>query len=85
MVIPREDVDIDLEHAPDTLGEEFVVKNDYEGLMLVLNWKDMDVTLYPQGKIMFYPIDDKNLAIEYAISIFNKIHDCQIEDSVNKN
>ncbi|MCQ2056456.1 MAG: hypothetical protein MJY64_03220 [archaeon] len=84
MVIPREDTNINLKYVPDILGEEFVVKSDHEGLMLVLNWKNMDVTLYPQGKIMFYPLDDKNLAIEYAVSIFNKIRNSKTDSTMNK-
>ncbi len=77
MAIPHETMNIDLKNAVMMLGKEFVVKGNHEGLMLVLGWKEMDVTLYPQGKIMFYPLDDKSLATEYAVFIFDKIFDRQ--------
>ena len=52
---------------------EFEIKKNDGGLMLIMTWKDIEVTLYPQGKIMFYPLSDKDLAVEYATNILNKL------------
>ena len=41
--------------------------------MLIMEWKGMEVTIYPQGKVMFYPLSEKELAIEYATMILEKV------------
>ncbi len=65
---------IDLEQAAVILSREgFVKKKNEDGLMLILEWKGMEVTLYPQGKVMFYPLSEKELAIEYATMILEKV------------
>ncbi len=42
-------------------------------MILVLEWNGMETTLYPQGKIMFYPLEDRDLCIRYASDILNRI------------
>lgn len=74
MAASSEYMDIDLAKACDVLSKEgFVKKSEEEGLMLVLEWKGMEVTLYPQGKVMFFPLADKDLSIEYATMILEKV------------
>ena len=73
MASPADNMDIDLDSAAETLGEEFTVVKNEAGMMLVMSWKDMELTLYTQGKIMFHPLSDKDLAIEYATYILNKL------------
>ena len=74
MAASSEAMDIDLERASEILSTDgFVKKRNEDGLMLILDWKDMEVTLYPQGKVMFYPLAEKELAIEYATMILNKV------------
>ena len=41
--------------------------------MLVSQWGEMEVTVYPQGKVMFYPLADKEKAVEYATDIIERI------------
>ncbi len=73
MASPSETFDIDLGKATEILGGEFEIKRNEGGLMLIMSWKEMEVTLYPQGKIMFYPLSEKELAIEYASMILDKL------------
>ena len=74
MAASSEMMDINLDKATDILSADgFFKKSEEEGLMLVLGWKDMEVTLYPQGKVMFYPLAEKDLAIEYATMILEKV------------
>lgn len=74
MVTSGDVADIDLNKASEILSKmDFTVKNIEEGLMLVMEWKMMEVTIYPQGKIMFFPLSEKELAVEYAAMIMNKI------------
>ncbi len=74
MAASTEMMDIDLDHAADILSADgFTKKKNEDGLMLILEWKDMEVTLYPQGKVMFHPLSEKELAIEYATMILEKV------------
>ena len=74
MAASSEMMDIDLEGAAQKLsGDGFTKKKNEDNLMMILEWKDMEVTLYPQGKVMFYPLSEKDLAIEYATMILDKV------------
>ena len=74
MAASSEMMDIDLENAAQKLSDEgFTKKKNEDNLMMILEWKGMEVTLYPQGKVMFYPLSEKDLAIEYATMILEKV------------
>ena len=69
MVSVRNSISLKMKDAAAVLSAIGVIKS-YDDMMLVMSWKDMEVTLYSQGKIMFYPLDDRNAAISYADEIF---------------
>ena len=73
MASPSEMMDIDLDKASEILKDEMTVVKNEGGMMLILSWKDMEVTLYPQGKIMFHPLSDKDLSIEYSTHILGRL------------
>ncbi len=73
MASPSVMFDLDLDEATNVLRDEFKIKKNDGGLMLIMGWKEMEVTLYPQGKIMFHPLSDKDQAIEYATYILNRL------------
>jgi len=74
MAASSDAMDIDMEKASKILTEDgFTLKKNEDGLMLILEWKDMEVTLYPQGKVMFHPLADRDLAVEYAAMILEKV------------
>lgn len=73
MASPSETFDFDLDEASRILGDEFEIRKNDSGMMLIMGWKDMEVTLYPQGKIMFHPLSDRDLAVEYATKILNTL------------
>ena len=75
MASPSETFDFDLDKSSEILKDEFEIKRNEGGLMLVMSWKEMEVTLYPQGKIMFYPLSEKELAVEYATLILEKLRE----------
>ncbi len=72
MATPREDIVIDLEKAKEILSSEGTIKQKDE-LLLTMDWKNMETTIYEQGKIMFYPLEDRILCVEYATYILEKI------------
>ena len=69
MAAARDTISIDITDAADKMADIGIIKS-CDDMMLVMSWKDMEVTLYSQGKIMFYPLDDRNAAISYADEIF---------------
>ena len=74
MASPADTMDIDLDKAAEILSQDgFVKKRNEEGLMLILDWNGMEVTLYTQGKVMFYPLSEKELAIGYATKMLEMI------------
>lgn len=72
MASSRESVDIDLDRAAEILKEIGSIKQK-DDMILVMDWNDMELTVYPQGKVMFHPLSDKDLAVRYATEILEKI------------
>ncbi len=73
MSIPQRNFDIDMEKASkilEEMGGEIKQKDD---MMIVFTWNDMETTLYSQGKIMYYPLKDKQQCIRYSASILEKV------------
>ncbi|MDR0198726.1 MAG: hypothetical protein LBI08_03185 [Methanomassiliicoccaceae archaeon] len=68
MASPRETLDIDMREAANILSGKGEIKS-VDDMMLVMSWKGMEVTLYAQGKVMFHPLDSRDLAITYADEI----------------
>lgn len=72
MCASREMLDLNMDKARSVLSEMGPIKVD-DDMMLVSEWGEMEITLYPQGKVMFHPLADKDKAIEYATDIITKI------------
>ena len=72
MCASREVMDLDMEKARTVLESRGEVKS-FDEMMAVSQWNEMEVTLYPQGKVMFYPLTDKDKAVEYATEIISEI------------
>jgi len=73
MASPSDSYDLDLDKAADILKDECTIVKNEGGMMLVMSWKEMELTLYPQGKMMFHPLSDKDLAIEYATHFIGRL------------
>ncbi|MBE6525475.1 MAG: hypothetical protein IJF47_06580 [Candidatus Methanomethylophilaceae archaeon] len=72
MCASRDILDLDMDKARSVLSELGPIKVD-DDMMLVSEWGEMEITLYPQGKVMFHPLSEKEKAVEYATEILNKI------------
>jgi hypothetical protein len=75
MAISVDLLDLNMEKARDFYKAEGNVIKQFDSMMLVFEWKDMEVTVYPAGKVMFFPLKDKKLCIEYATEILEHIKD----------
>jgi hypothetical protein len=72
MAALRETLDIDIKKAAAALSKIGEIKSG-DDMMLVMLWNGMEVTLYAQGKVMFYPLDSRDLAIAYANEILGAV------------
>ncbi len=73
MAVPADILDLDLEHAREVLEADGGDIRQADGMMLVFGWNGMEVTLYSQGKVMFFPLDDRQLCIRYASEILRSL------------
>ena len=44
-----------------------------DDMMVVFQWNGMEVTLYRQGKVMYFPLEDKALCIRYATELLESL------------
>ena len=72
MVSSKEKLDIDLSRAHDVFSNIGEI-TQIDDSMLVMRWNGMEVTVYPQGKVMFHPLKDKEAALDYASELLNKL------------
>jgi len=73
MAISAEELDLDLDRAAGIFEKEGCLIKEKDDMLLVMVWKEMETTIYPQGKIMFFPLKDKKLCIDHATDIILKI------------
>jgi len=72
MVSPREQFSVDMDKAAAVLSDIGKISGG-DDMMIIFTWKEMEVTVYSQGKIMFHPLDDRNAAISHANEILGLI------------
>lgn len=73
MAISADDLDIDINGAVWKIESKGLKVSDSDDMMCVFQWEGMEVTLYRQGKVMFFPLEDKRLCISYATEILESI------------
>ncbi len=73
MAISSDEMDLNMEEAAKKLETMGITITHRDDMMLVFTWNGMETTLYPQGKIMFFPLEDKHLCIKYAMKILKSL------------
>lgn len=73
MAISADIMDIDMNHAKHLFESEGCKIKQSDDVILVFDWNEMETTLYPLGKVMFFPLKDKALCIKYATEILGRI------------
>lgn len=73
MAISADVLDIDTMHAAEILEGKGHTIQQKDEMMLVLKWNDMETTIYPQGKVMFFPLKDRSLCVKYATEILEDL------------
>lgn len=72
MAASKDDMELDMDKAEQVMCQRGEIKSK-DDMMLVSQWGEMEVTVYPQGKVMFFPLADKDKAVEYATDIIERI------------
>ena len=75
MAISVDDLCIDIADACSKLEKEGIAIDSQDEMMAVFKWNGMETTLYTQGKVMFFPLEDKPKCIAYATEILEKLVD----------
>ncbi len=73
MAISAEEMDIDVLAAAERFESEDLTVTEKDEMMCVFQWNGMETTLYRQGKVMFFPLEDKQLCIRYATEILEPL------------
>jgi len=73
MAVSGELLDLDMIKAADYFRSEGCNIKQLDELMLLMDWNGMETTVYPSGKVMFFPLQDKSLCIKYATDILESI------------
>ena len=73
MAISADPLDIDLSKAAEVISSRGLDITQQDEMMVVFQWNGMEVTLYRQGKVMYFPLEDKALCIKYATELLESL------------
>ncbi len=73
MAISADELDIDMDAAAEKVVSEGFPISTKDDMMMTFQWNGMETTLYKQGKVMFFPLEDKQLCIKYATQILESL------------
>ena len=73
MAVSSEELDLDIEAAAAKLESQGYIVSQKDEMMAVFPWNGMETTLYQQGQVMFFPLEDKHLCIKYATEILESL------------
>ena len=73
MAISADPMDIDLSKAAEAISSRGLDITQQDEMMVVFQWNGMEGTLYRQGKVMYFPLEDKTLCIKYATELLESL------------
>lgn len=73
MAISADIMDIDIGKAAEVLAAEGCTIKEKDDMVLVFEWEGKEVTLYPQGKVMYLPQTDREQCISDAAELLRKL------------
>ena len=73
MAISADELDIDPAKAAAKFEAEGCRITQVDDMMAVFQWNGMEVTLYRNGKVMYFPLEDKSLCIKYATEMLESL------------
>ncbi len=73
MAISADILDLDMDKAERILKAEGCTIKEKSDMILVYEWEGKEVTLYPQGKVMYLPQTDRAECIADATKLLEKL------------
>ncbi len=73
MAISADPMDIDMDAAAESITARGCAITKKGEMELIFTWNGMEVTLYPSGKVMFFPLKDRALCIKYATELLESL------------
>lgn len=73
MAISADELDLDMDAATKKFESDGCEMITHDDMMITFRWNGMETTLYRQGKVMFFPLEDKQLCIKYATEILESL------------
>lgn len=73
MAVPQDEIELDMAKAAEVIEKKGHSIKQKDDMMIVFMWDDMEATLYVQGKVMFFPLENKSQCIEYANTVLENI------------
>jgi hypothetical protein len=73
MAVSADVLDLDINKVSEHMERSGFKIKQKDDMMIVLVWNGMETTIYPQGKIMFFPLKDRSLCIKYATEILEEL------------
>lgn len=81
MAVSADPMDIDIPALAADLASEGVEISESDDMMCVFRWNGMDTTIYRQGKVMFFPLKDRQLCIRYATELLEPLQGADSPDN----
>jgi len=73
MAVSADELDLNMGTVSGRMEEDGFTIKKMDEMMLIVDWNGMETTIYPQGKVMFFPLKDRALCIKYATEILEKL------------
>ena len=73
MAVSADELDLNMGTVSRRMEEDGFTVKKMDEMMLIVDWNGMETTIYPQGKVMFFPLKDRALCIKYATEILEKL------------
>ena len=73
MAISADELDIDPAKAAAKFEADGCRITQVDDMMVVFQWNGMEITLYRNGKVMYFPLEDKPLCIKYATEMLESL------------
>ncbi len=69
MAVSSEELNLDMVKVAEHFESAGCPVTEKDDMMVVFRWNGMETTVYRQGKVMFFPLEDKQTCIKYATEI----------------
>jgi len=73
MAVSADNLDLNMEEVSGRLEKIGLPIKKTDEMMIITEWNGLETTIYSQGKVMFFPLQDRSLCIKYATEILEQL------------